>query len=388
MPTSAKPRVCFVTLILTHYRVQFHERVHAMLAADGIDYRLIYGAPSGDAATRSDTVDLAWATRVDARPIRVFGRDLHWQPVTGQTSDADLVIASQENKLLVNYWFQFRQVTGRGRFAFWGHGRNLQSRNPEGLSERVKRRLALRAHWWFAYTPGTGRFLERLGFPADRITVFNNAVDTTTLIAERDSVSPAEIETFRRDYDLGGGPIGLYIGGMYEDKRLDYLVEAACLIRERLPSFRLVMVGAGPQATIARAAAGRHPFVRYLGPRFGREKALCAAASSVFMLPAAVGLAVLDSFAYGLPMVTLAGQGHGPEIEYLEGDRNGLVLPRNATPRDYADAVTGLLADPDLHGRLVDGARTSAQSYSIETMAARFCDGVKAALGRDPSGTV
>jgi glycosyltransferase involved in cell wall biosynthesis len=374
--------------VLTHYRIPFHERVRDRLMSDGIDYQLIYGDPVGPAATRRDTVELPWATRVETRRLSVLGREMYWQPILEPTRGADLTIASQENKLLANYWLQLRQVLGTGRFAFWGHGRNLQSDEPDSLSERLKRRLALHAHWWFAYTPGTRRFLDGLGFPADRITVFNNAVDTTTLVAERDSITPSEIEAFRRDHDLGSGPIGLYVGGMYADKRLDFLIDAARLIHQRLPSFRLLLVGAGSHADIASAAAARHAFIRYLGPRFGREKALSAAASQVFMLPAAVGLAVLDSFCYGLPLVTLAGQGHGPEIEYLHDGASGLVLGHETSAGGYADAISELLNNADLHCRLVDGARASARRYSIEAMAERFCDGVRSALDHDrPAGT-
>lgn len=376
------PKVCFVTLVLTHYRVAFHERVHAMLTADGIDYQLVYGAPSGDAAARADTVDLAWATRVDARPIRIFGRELQWQPVLGVTRGASLVVASQENKLLVNYLFQLRQGLGLTRFAFWGHGRNLQSASPDGPSEWLKRRLAVHAHWWFAYTAGTGRFIEGLGYPADRITVFDNAVDTVTLIAERNSITLDEIEAFRLEHSLGDGPIGLYVGGMYPDKRLDFLIDAARAIHQQRPSFRLLLVGAGPQAGIAEEAAERHAFVRYLGPRFGRAKALCAAASDVFMLPSAVGLAVLDSFAYGLPMVTLANAGHGPEIEYLEDGSNGVVLAAGTSAGGYAEAVGALLDDAEILGHLRTGAKRSAGAYSIEAMADKFCAGVRTALAR------
>jgi glycosyltransferase involved in cell wall biosynthesis len=377
------PRVCFVTLVLTHYRVAFHERVHAILAAGGIDYQLVYGAPSGDAAARADTVDLAWATRVDARPIRMFGRELQWQPVLGVTRGASLVVASQENKLLVNYLLQLRQIFGLTRFAFWGHGRNLQSASPDGPSEWVKRRLAVHAHWWFAYTTGTRQFIEGLGYPPDRITVFDNAVDTATLIAERDSITPDEIEAFRLEHGLGDGPIGLYVGGMYADKRLDFLIDAARTIHEQRPSFRLLLVGAGPHDGIAAEAAERHHFIRYLGPRFGRAKALCAAASDVFMLPSAVGLSVLESFAYGLPMVTLADSGHGPEIEYLEDGSNGVVLAAGTTAGGYAEAIGALLDDTEILGRLRAGAKQSAGTYSIEAMAAKFCAGVRAALARD-----
>src|SRR5690606_7506255 len=222
---GSRPTVCFVTQVLTRYRVPFHERVQRLLTADGIDYRLIYGAPSGEAAAKGDTTDLAWATRVGSRSLRLLGRDLHWQAAIRPTRGAALVVASQENKLLVNYWFQLRHLLGRERFAFWGHGRNLQSVKPDGWSERLKRRLALHAHWWFAYTPSTGRFVRDLGFPADRITVFDNAVDTAALAAERDAVTPEQVADFRRQHDLGAGPIGIYLGAMYADKRLEFLIE-------------------------------------------------------------------------------------------------------------------------------------------------------------------
>jgi len=119
------------------------------------------------------------------------------------------------------------------------------------------------------------------------------------------------------------------------------------------------------------------------GPKFGREKAELLAISDVFLLPGRVGLAVLDAFAAGLPMLTSRIPFHGPEIEYLEEGVNGLMT--DPQPEAYAAVVSSVLSvDGDLN-RLRTGAKASAEKYSIEKMVANFRTGIGLALGSQPS---
>ena len=45
------------------------------------------------------------------------------------------------------------------------------------------------------------------------------------------------------------------------------------------------------------------------------------------LLPGAVGLGVLDSFAFDVPLVTVDLPYHGPEIDYVRDGENGVKLP-------------------------------------------------------------
>ncbi len=68
--------------------------------------------------------------------------------------------------------------------------------------------------------------------------------------------------------------------------------------------------------------------------------------------PGAVGLAILDAFAAGLPMVTTHCRGHGPEIAYLRQNENGLMT--EDTLDDFVGGVRRVLGDA-YHSQLVSG---------------------------------
>jgi glycosyltransferase involved in cell wall biosynthesis len=100
--------------------------------------------------------------------------------------------------------------------------------------------------------------------------------------------------------------------------------------------------------------------------------------ADVFLLPGSVGLAILDSFAAGLPLLTTELRTHGPEISYLDHGHNGLIIAHDI--RAYATAVTDLFKDPNLMARLRTGATQSGCLHSIENMVQNFRLGILSCL--------
>jgi glycosyltransferase involved in cell wall biosynthesis len=370
----------FLTAILTHYRVPFHERVRSGLARHGVTYQLVHGQPLGAEIKKNDTSTLPWAIAVDSIPVTVAGRSAIWQPILRRRHHSDLMIIGQENKLLVNYPLQLMPAMMRPRLALFGHGRNFQSRNPDGLAERFKRIWATKCDWWFGYTDETRRHIESLGFPADRITVFNNAVDTSAIRRDAEAATPERLAALRSELGLAGDNVGVYVGGLYADKRLDFLVDAADRVRAAVPDFELVVVGGGPGRAELDQAAATRPWLKLAGPRFGREKAEIMRLGKLFLMPGLVGLAILDAGCVGLPIVTTAFPYHSPEIAYLAEGENGTMVADWRNPAAYADAVITLLGDPGRLAAMAAAAKRISAGYSIESMAERFVDGVVAAL--------
>lgn len=376
---SERREVAFVTRVLTHYRVPFHEAVRARLGAQGVDYRLLVGRPTRAEADKGDLAELPWD-----EPVPQFalpGGRLVWQRLGGRVARSNLVILGQENGLLANYALQLGRH-GKRKVALFGHGRNFQSRRPDGLAERWKRFWATRCDWWFAYTDETRRHVEALGFATERITVFNNAIDTRELEAALASLTPAEVAAARAEVGLGEGPVGLFVGGLYPDKRLEFLVAAGERVREQVPGFQLLAIGAGESLPVLQTLARERPWLVLAGPRFGRDKAALMRSASLFLMPGLVGLAVLDAGVAGLPAVTTAWPWHSPEIAYLEDGENAVIVPEWESLEAYAEAVAALLADEPRRARLAANAAASARAYTIEAMAERFAGGVLRALDR------
>jgi glycosyltransferase involved in cell wall biosynthesis len=373
-------RVSIVYKSMPQWRRRFVELLRDRLAQDAIELQLIYGQAGAEDAAKQDRVDLEWAQRIENRIIRVSGRELYWQPCLHLLRGADLVIVEQASKLLVNYVLQARYLLGGARFAFWGHGKNFAHYDASSLGEFLKRRVSRRAHWWFAYNAKSAAVVQSLGFPADRTTLTQNAIDTRSLITAARAVDPSALTALCDELQLSGRNVCIYAGAMYRDKRLSFLLEACELIRQWVPDFEMIFIGAGADVGLVTQAAMRHSWIKYIGPKFDQEKVPYFMLSKLFLLPGVVGLAILDAFALAVPLVTTAVPGHGPEIDYLDDGTNGVVVQQAQSPAAYAETVRELLRDEERRQLLVAGCRAAADIYTVENMVERFAAGVRQAL--------
>lgn len=373
MTTAASRQLLVVQRRLTHYRVPFFEMLRADLRSAGVTLRLAHGDPTLEEATKRDSGALDWAERL---PTHYFlGGRLCWQPFSAAAAGADMTVITAENKLICNLGEQF--FARQRRVALWGHGANLQG-DAGSLKERFKARVALRADWWLAYTQMSRELVQALGFPDQRITVLNNAVDTTELAAQFAAVQPQAREALRAELGLGDGPVGLYLGSLYAEKRIDFLLQAAHAVRQRLPGFVLLVVGGGPQQDLIDAAAARTPWIKAMGIRKGADKALVASLADVMLNPGLVGLNMLDSFAGGIPMLTTDCGLHSPEIAYLASGHNGVMTAN--TLGAFVDGCVNLLGDRERLQRMREACLADAARYTLAEMSTRFTQGVLGAL--------
>lgn len=366
---------------LTHYRQGLFDLMRDKCSARGIDLLLVHGQPSQHDRDKCDSGYLPWATQVENRYFPYSRRrDLCWQPCPQAARASDLVVLTQENRLLANYFWQLRRCSGLGpRLAFWGHGRDFQSGAPGGWRERWKALWLKQVDWWFAYTALSAEWVRASGFPAERITRLDNAIDNRTFAHELAAVSPETLAALRAE--LGLSPrhfVGLYCGSLYPDKRLPLLFAAAERVYRHYPDFRLLVLGSGVERSWVEAACQEHAWAHYLGVQFGARKAALFRLAELMLCPGLVGLTILDAFVAGLPLLTLRDSLHSPEIAYLEPGVNGELII-GAAPA-YADRVLELIRDQGARRRLSAGARAAAVSYTLENMAQQFVDGLEACL--------
>jgi glycosyltransferase involved in cell wall biosynthesis len=380
-PDAERPRVAIVQQIIPHYRERFYELLRERLEDDGVQLVVIHSNHTPPADGRGGAVELPWAHEVPARAFTIAGRQLIYQRCRGLLADCELVIVEQASRHLLNYLLLGEQVLGRRRVALWGHGRNFNPEDASRIGEALKARWSRVAHWWFAYNQRSADVVAGLGVPRDRITVLNNAIDTRELQDTIATLTVEDEERIRREIGLEGDHVGLFVGALVADKRLEYLVEAGERVREAVPDFELVIAGAGPEDAAARQLAATRPWVHVVGARRGRDKAALLALSQLLLLPAAAGLVVLDGCAAGLPIVVSRAMPHGPELSYVEEAGSGLIVDDRGDPRRYADAVIGLLLDDESRAALRAGALAAASRYTVEDMVDRFAAGIM--LARD-----
>ena len=145
-------------------------------------------------------------------------------------------------------------------------------------------------------------------------------------------------------------------------KRVDLAVRATEALRARGITARLTVIG--PGTPLARRSA----FVECVGPlRIANPD--CAQrhrealrACHVQLLPSvgeAFGIAPAESAHYARPSI-VSDAGGLPSV--VHHDRTGLVLPVTADHRAWADAIAGLVQDPDRYRRYSAGALARARS--------------------------
>ena len=161
-------------------------------------------------------------------------------------------------------------------------------------------------------------------------------------------------------------PHVLFLGQLKRRKGYDTLARAMPLVLEKLPNTTFLFAGqnpanAGHLEQICRDN-GSLPNLALLGRVGEEEKVLLMRASSCLVYPTryeSFGLPPLEAMAAGCPVVA----SRIPVVsEMIQDGENGLlVTPEN--PQALADAITRLLTDTELRGRLVSGGKSTLRRY-------------------------
>jgi glycosyltransferase involved in cell wall biosynthesis len=364
---------------LLHYRVDLFEIMRKSLEENDIFLCLVHGDASDVEAKRKDEASLSWATKIKNTFIRIGGVDLIWQSLPGQVDNCDLLVLMQENRIISNYpQIIKRKILGR-KIGYWGHGKNLQSGNPSGLREIWKKKWLTSVNWWFGYTESTVEYLINQSFPSGNITCLNNAIDVNSFKSELNDISEKQLASMRKELDISeDSVVGIFCGSLYAEKRLDLMLEAVDLIKNKIDNFYVIVIGDGPDAKFLHDAALSRSWLTLVGVKKGSDKALLYRLATIMLNPGLVGLHVLDSFCAGIPMVTTIDALHSPEYDYLTNGINGLVTEGSATA--YATAIISLLSNKNQLERMKTAALEDSKKYTVENMAHNFTQGIISAL--------
>ena len=204
------------------------------------------------------------------------------------------------------------------------------------------------------------------------------------LAVERSQYATADPEAVAAIRARFGERMILAVGRLVYYKGLEYLVRAM-----RDVDGHAVIVGQGPMreslSTLAASLGvqGRVTLVGHV-----RDTAPYYHAARVFALPShlrseAFGIVQLEAMASAIPVVNTRIPSGVPSVS-LDGE-TGITVPP-ADPGALAQALTRLLDDPELSGRMGEaGRRRVAQLYSLDGMAERTLDLYRRILREEPA---
>ena len=372
-------KVVILYRTIFQYRREFYNQLRNSLLEDNIELLIIYGKlNSADFSSRNDQIDLDWGKFIQNKIFRIGKKELIWQPCLKDLKDIDMVIVEQANKLLINYYLMFNRKKLGIKFCYWGHGRNRQMKE-NSIYNKFKYNFIKNCDWWFAYTQGVKDFLVDRGYPANNITPVQNAIDTDDLRIQYAKVSELETMEIKKELNIKSDCVGIYCGAMYAEKRIDFILKACYKIKTKIPEFNMIFIGSGEDLHKVDDAAANHNWIHSLGSKFGQDRVKYFKIASIQIMPGAVGLGILDSFAMETPLITTVQDFHGPEISYLENGKNGLITSDNLD--EYTNTVVNLLISKK-YIPMAEYCRSSAEKYTVKNMVENFKSGIINCLGK------
>ncbi len=368
--------VLIISKYITHYRVEFFNLLKGILIDNNIELHLVTAKSKNEDALKKDEVEIKWAQYIPYRQIKISNIVVLWQPYFKQIRNKDLVIVESANRLLFNYFLMLARHFSRFRLAFWGHGRNMQIDVNSGRN-RYKNLFLDKSDWWFAYTQGVKNLLEERKFPKNKITVVQNAIDTLELQEHYGEISQTESDRLKTQFGISGYNIGIFCGGMYPEKRLDFVLEVCHKVKFAIHDFHMIFIGSGIESEKVLEASKKFEWIHFLGPKFGRERVKYFKISTIQLMPGLVGLGILDSFAMECPIITTDYPFHSPEIEYLISGYNGILTKSDII--SYSQTVVNVLQEKT-YLTLIEGCKRSAQKYTVYNMVENFKNGIISCL--------
>jgi len=215
-------------------------------------------------------------------------------------------------------------------------------------------------------TADRDRMIALEGVPSEKLRTIPNAYIPRAVESRGD---------LRRELNLSSDTplIGTAVH-IRPQKALEVLLDAYVCVLRRSPDARLVIAGDGPvRAHIEQRAAGLGLLDR--ATFLGRREDVDAVLRSL-------DVAVLSSDFEGTPLLVFECMAHRTALvatdvgglrDVVEDGVTALLVPRR-DPVALADAIVGLLEDPQRRSAMADAASARLEAFTIEVIAGRFAD--------------
>ncbi len=357
------PRLAIVQTTFADYRIPMMQYLNALV--DG-ELRVVAGGSFSyfDPRLETSVPDQPWFHKVENHFL--LGRRLLWQRLPWQMVLTSPGLLVEYNPRVLSSWLLVivRRVTGR-HTVVWGHAWSRAGRRVRTLPIRtLMRRIADET---LVYTDTEA---DQLASSKQRVTGMSN------------SLYPADEIVAAGD---GGRPTNfLYVSRFFPEKKPQLLIEGFLSALDRLPSeTRLILVGSGPDRGPLEALArtrGRGRIV--ISPStYDRTELRKHYERALFTVsPGFVGLSLIQSLSFGVPVLIARNEPHAPEIEAAEEGVNTLTFPSDDVDA-LADALVAVTQDPSRWIRKrASIAASCAKRYSIEISARRIMEAARVSV--------
>lgn len=358
---SNRPTVALIQTTIPDYRTELIAGLR-----DSVETLSVFTGESGF----EPTIRLATTEEATlAKNVFMARRRLLWQRgCLSAALRADVTIA-ELNPRILSTWaiLAIRRALGRPTLL-WGHA--WPRRGPEAATDTVRQLMRRLATGLVVYTDTQAQELA-VRMPGKQIHSAPNG-----LYLRRHAVSNTGARPARS---------AIFVGRLVPTKKPLLLLEAFASVLERLPAdARLVFVGDGDlRGELERQAKskGIDQRVDFTGSvsEFGSLRALYWDAL-VSVSPGYVGLSLIQSLWFGVPMIIARDEPHAPEIEAAQIGTNAIFFESDSVEGLGAALIDAYEAREHWLSRASDIARACTERYAVESTVASLVDAIDKAL--------
>lgn len=359
-----KPRVAIITNIPSHYRLS----LWSVLSGDqDIDYHFI------GSSCENKGIKLISSNDLQENNIRFhIVKNTYVKGICiWQSGVFDIVRENLFDHYIFNAdmyclstWLAAKMAILQGKkVSFWGHG---IYGNENWLKKKIRIIFLKIPHTLILYNNRAKRLLVNEGFNPDKIVVVYNSLQYEKQKAIYQSLKSELLISKKKELFGNNLPLLIFTGRLTKSKRLDLLIKALQICRQRGKNYNLLLLGDGPEANHLKSLAMEHlkNQVKFWGSCYDEN-----IIGELFFIadltvsPGNVGLTAIHSLTYGTPVIThdnFANQ--RPEVEIIEDGDTGSFFKRN-DPYSLSLAIDKWLANhPDDSSRR-DRCRQQIEKY-------------------------
>jgi len=193
--------------------------------------------------------------------------------------------------------------------------------------------------WWtkffkflFVYTDSEKYFLKKKGFINHTIFSMNNGIDQDEIDKIKKQINKKKIDNFKKRY--GYKTIFLSCARLITKNKFHLAIEAFARIKDKNDNFIWIIIGDGKEKEELKKLVKKNKLeknVEFKGAIYNEKKlSLYFIAADCLIHPASIGLSIIHSFGYGLPVITHSNKAfHNPEISAFKNNSTGLSFKMN-----------------------------------------------------------
>lgn len=210
------------------------------------------------------------------------------------------------------------------KIIVWGHGPGKQR-----ILHPLKRKIANKANAIITYSLEGKKAVEALGVSATKVFVAPN----TLLVENSEDTTLYKKKTF------------IFLGRLQERKKLSVFFEAFKAADLEHKNIKITIIGDGDTEKLVLTAKAKElgilDAINFVPGTSNNEELITYFKEAyAYISPGAIGLGILHSFAFGVPVITLPDTLHGPEIAHLVHDNTGYYVNSDEQLSKYLELVT------------------------------------------------